>query len=318
MTRRLVGLGALLVIAWAAPLSADPITVREFAARMEQRAVAVRRADAASAPALASAVPEAERVVSGGDTYEIPLDWVRRALDAAPSAPATWPERRRRIADRLEALSAEARMLDDVRRDDSSRKVLTSTLADRRFARGTRQSWQQVLRDRIRQWLADLLSRTAARGWTSRGIVRVIAWTVTIAAIIVLIAWLTRVTLRRRADRPIGIGPVELPALPGHVLALEAAALIREGRLRDGAQAAYRAALRRLEEEGVLRANAASTPRETLRLVAPSHRRAAPLAALTGLFERIWYGSRAAGPDEGARLLGLLRELECLPSERAR
>src|SRR5262249_50912304 len=159
---------------------------------------------------------------------------------------------------------------------DTPRRVLAEVLADRRFERARRTSWQAALRDRIREWLTDLLSRTAAYGWSRQRIVATIAWTVSIAAVIVLLVWLARVSLRRRAYRPIGVGPVGSIVPPGHVLGLQAAELIRAGRVRDGAQAAYRAVLRRLEEEGVLRLDASKTPRETLRQVAPSHRRAVP------------------------------------------
>jgi Domain of unknown function (DUF4129) len=319
MTRRLVAAGSLVLGVHAALWAAEPLTVRQFIGRIDDLAVAVRQADAASAARLAAAVPASERVVAGSDTYDVPLDWLRGALEAAPESGAGWSDRRRQLVIRLEGVSAEARLLDDGARSvDAARDVLTNVLADRRYARARTTPWQTVLLERIKQWIADLLLRTVGPGWGPRRLVQVIAWTLSSAAVLVLIVWLTRVSLRRRADRPIGVGPVGAVVPPGHVLALEAVELIRAGRVREGAQVAYRAALRRLEEEGVLRTDAASTPRETLRLVAPTHRRAAPLAALTAVFERIWYGSRPAGHDEGSRLLGLLRDLECLPSDRAK
>ena len=114
------------------------------------------------------------------------------------------------------------------------------------------------------------------------------------------------------------VGPLHGHRAPGHVLGLEAAALIRAGRIRDGARVAYRAGVHRLEEEGALRVDEARTPREYVRLLPRVHRRHATLSALTTTFERIWYGSRAAAPDEGDKILALLQDLGCLHADRAK
>jgi hypothetical protein len=320
MTRPVAAAAALLAVLSASPSAAQPLSPREFGAWVDALAATVREADAAAAGRLAAGIPAAEHVVAAGDTYDISFEWLQRALAAAPAAGADWPERRRQIGDRLDAIAIEVKMLDDdtLRRDAAPREALASVLTDRRFQRAKRMSWQAVLQERIRKWVLDFLGRLGGRGWSRRQLVQGLAWTVSSAAVIVLLVWLARVSLRRRADRPTSVGLAGTVAQPGHVLAIEAAELIGSGRIREGARAAYRAALRRLEEEGVLRPDAASTPRETLRLVAPSHRRAAPLAALTSAFERMWYGSRPASADDGPRLLGLLRELECLPSDRAK
>jgi hypothetical protein len=198
----------------------------------------------------------------------------------------------------------------------NARQALQGVLADRRFERARRTSWQTMLMQRIREALADLFGRLPGRKVAGFSLGELLAWTASIAALAVLGVWLLRLTLRARADRPVGVGSVGQVQPPGHELGLQALELIRAGRIREGARAAYRATLRRLEEEGALRADPANTPRENLRLLAPSHRRAAPLRSMTSTFERIWYGARPAGADEGSRLLGLLREMECLPSER--
>lgn len=206
---------------------------------------------------------------------------------------------------------------DAVQRHAAARSVLTDVLAQPAFARVSRESWQKRLQDAIREWLQEMAERLLVPMIGQRSVAQLFAWGVSLAALLVLGAWLVRVAFRRRADRPIGLEAVA-PAQPGHVLGAEAAALIRAGRIRDGARAAYRAAVRRLEEEGAIAADPARTPREQLRLLAPSHRRAPALTAMTAAFEAIWYGARPAGANEGAHLLRLLGELECLPSERAK
>jgi len=204
-------------------------------------------------------------------------------------------------------------------RHAAARAVLKDVLAQPAFERNRNRSWQRILRERIREWFVQLLQRALTPVLGRRSIAQVTAWVVSIAAVIVLLVWLTRVAFQRRAERPIGLagdGPVAAP--PGSVLGQEAAALIRAGRVREGARVAYRAAIRRLEEDGALRPDPARTPREQLRQLTPSHRRAGPLASMTAMFEAIWYAARPAGADEGAHLLRLLGELECLPSERAK
>lgn len=199
--------------------------------------------------------------------------------------------------------------------DDQARRVLRDVLSDRRFRRAAQASWQTALMRRVRNWLlklADLAQPALGR----RNLAQLFAWTASMGAVAVLLVWLARFAFRRRVEA-LSVATSGQPPAPGHVLAAQAAELIRAGRLRDGARVAYAAALRRLEEQGAIRPDPARTPRETLRVLTPSHRGAAPMAALTSAFERIWYGGRAAAGDEGPRLLGLLRELECLPSDRA-
>lgn len=200
--------------------------------------------------------------------------------------------------------------------DDDARRVLREVLSDRRFRRARDASWQTALMERVRRWLlklADLAQPALGRG----NLGQFVAWAASIGAVAVLLVWLMRFALRRRVDAPLNVAASREPPPPGHVLAMQAAGLIGAGRLREGARAAYGAALRRLEEEGTIRPDPARTPRETLRVLTPSHRVAAPMTALTSAFERIWYGGRPAAADDGPRLLALLRELKCLPFNRA-
>jgi hypothetical protein len=145
----------------------------------------------------------------------------------------------------------------------------------------------------------------------------VLAWAASIGAILVLLVALARTAATRGAGRPIAFNTGTPGRTGAAELALEAVALARAGHVRDAARVAYRAAVRRLEEEGALRADEARTPREYLRLLPSPHRRRPALAALTATFERIWYGSSAAGPDEGDRIVALLQDLECLSRDHA-
>lgn len=201
-------------------------------------------------------------------------------------------------------------------RVDEPRRVLRDVLSDRRFRRARQSSWKDALMRRVREWLLKLFAM-AAPAFGRRSLAQFFTWAASIGAVAVLLVWLTRFVFRRRGEQPPSVVAEAQHRQAAHVLAREAAELIRAGRLRDGARAAYAAALRRLEEDGTIRPDPARTPRETLRALRPSHRAAAPMAALTSAFERLWYGGRAAADGEAPLLLGLLRELQCLPSDRA-
>lgn len=195
--------------------------------------------------------------------------------------------------------------------------VLNGILADRSFQRARTESWQAELQRRLREWFADLWDRMFGASLGRRRAAELLAWTAATGALLVLVIWLVRLGSRRRLERPVTIGAIAIPRLPGHVLGAQAAELIRAGRIREGARIAYQAGVSRLIEEGVLRGNDTQTPRESLRQVPRGHRRQPPFAALTSMFERVWYGSRAPDAAAGDTLLTLLKDLQCLYSDRA-
>jgi len=70
------------------------------------------------------------------------------------------------------------------------------------------------------------------------------------------------------------------------------------GLWREAIHFVYWASISRLESRRLWPADRARTPREYLALVAPEDPRKAGLATLTGSFERIWYGGRAAAEND--------------------
>jgi uncharacterized protein (DUF1778 family) len=237
------------------------------------------------------------------------LGWCLLLAAQPPALPVT-----QRDAIRKEALAASAVAEPD---RTAARAALHAVLSQPAFAQARATSWQDDLRRRVEAWLADLWDRTLGRRVGHRTAVGILAWGAPIAAVLVLLAWLTRLTVRRRLEGPLAIGVVQPPRASGRELGLRAAALIRAGQTRDAARVAYRAALQRLEEDGAFRLDDARTPREYLRLLPAPHRRRTGLSALTAAFERLWYGSRAPSRDDGATILALLQDLECLPRDHA-
>jgi hypothetical protein len=70
---------------------------------------------------------------------------------------------------------------------------------------------------------------------------------------------------------------------------------------REAIHLVYWAAIARLESRRLWPADRARTPREYLALIAPEDPRRAGLAALTGSFERTWYGGRSAAESDFRR-----------------
>lgn len=194
----------------------------------------------------------------------------------------------------------------------AARRTVEAVLAQRAYAGVTSRTWQADLRRRFNEWFMRLWARTLGRRIGERTIAWLLAWVTAAGAILVLVAWLLRSAARRRIERPTALGQPAPPRLPGHILAEQAVALLRQGNAREGARLAYRAAVHRLEEERAFDIDDARTPREYLARLPPAHARRPPLARLTSLFERIWYGSRPATAEDSSELVALLQDLECL------
>lgn len=229
-----------------------------------------------------------------------------------PASPSLTPAQR-------EAVQAEARAASAAAPRDlqTERAALRAVLSQRAFANVRSDQWQADLRRQFTEWLSDFWNRAFGVRIGQRTVAIGLAWAASIAAVVLLMVWLTRTTARRRSERPLTIGGGPPERASSRTLALEAASMIRGGRTRDGARVAYRAAVHRLDEEGALRLDETRTPRESLGLLPVPHRRRAALAALTATFERIWYGLEAPSPDEGGAILALLQDLECLARDRA-
>jgi hypothetical protein len=199
----------------------------------------------------------------------------------------------------------------------AARAVLNDVLSQRAFTHSRGQTWEGAMG----RWVEDRLTALWARLTGSRFAVpsapRAVAWIASILAFGVLMAWLWRIVKRSRSAGTFELHVPVRDERRWRALAQEAVDLIRAGQIRDGARLAYRAAVQRLEEEGAFTHDTTRTPREYLQLVPARHRSRPALTTLTKAFERIWYGSTAASPDEGREIMTLLQDLECLPREQA-
>jgi uncharacterized protein DUF4129 len=181
------------------------------------------------------------------------------------------------------------------------RGSMVRVLSGRDF-RGLEQvSPRDAVMEKISGWLNRLLQSATRLRARSAWIGWLFVWGFVLAVCVLLVLLLLRLERRWR-----------LRLTPEKKAAPSAAASMRDWQLwledarraaaaglwREAVHFVYWAAISRLESRRLWPADRARTPREYLALVAPEDPRRRPLAALTGSFERIWYGGRTAGEVE--------------------
>src|SRR4051812_22948578 len=196
---------------------------------MDALASSIDRLSAGEAAALAASIPVTETITSGADTVDVHLDWIRTELPSAATS-NQWPARRAALAARLRAMRREAATPSAGTRPAGADEALHRVIAARGFRNARTATWQAGLLRRMKEWVADLWLRTLGRRVGQRTIAVVLAWAASIAAIAVLLIWLTRLAVRRRAEQPLDLGAVTARRAAARELALEATALARAGR----------------------------------------------------------------------------------------
>ncbi|MGA3069395.1 MAG: DUF4129 domain-containing protein [Terracidiphilus sp.] len=189
------------------------------------------------------------------------------------------------------------------------RATMTQVLADPSFRNLEEPAAQDSVLDKIARWL---------RHWIGRAIDRIVA---SISKVVSRSVWLGRLLLwglilgvcvglvwgLLQLERGWRTRLVPEGGLPGAGAASardwqlwleDARQAAAAGQWREAIHFLYWASISRLESRRLWPADRARTPREYLALVAPEDPRKAGLATLTGSFERIWYGGRAAGESD--------------------
>jgi hypothetical protein len=303
----------------AAAQSAERVLdLSEFLDELDRLARDVSASDPAAAASLAARLPGRWIVRTRVGSFEVPAGPIAGALLGAGRD--GWPARRDELRRRLLAARAEAAALDSLvdRRQTAARPVLEEILARPEFRRTWRAEWMARLRERIDEWFRGLWNRLGGRPVTSRQVAVALAWIAALGALVALAGWIVRMLLRARPGPALQLGPGAVRLMPSREWAERALAAARAGDVREAVRCAYNAAVRRFEEDGLWRPDAARTPREYLRLVPAGHARRAALADLTRRFEQVWYGHQDVGADVARDLPARLQELGCLGlSERA-
>ena len=178
------------------------------------------------------------------------------------------------------------------------RETMSQVLAGRDFRDLEQPSVRDSVLERVNNWLNHLLESATRLRARSAWIGRLLVWGF-ILAICVALTWallqLERKWRVRLAPDDRAAPSANAPSARNWQLWLEdARRAAAAGMWRDAIHLVYWAAIARLESRRLWPADRARTPREYLALIAPEDPRRAGLAALTGSFERTWYGGRAA------------------------
>ncbi len=171
-----------------------------------------------------------------------------------------------------------------------------------------------LLRKRIRSWLASLLTRIFGFVQQHSTESKIFFWLLMAAAIGLIGLWLFR--WWTHGDQISLSIPEPLPIRTSDewIRAVRTASAL--GDWREAIQCAYWAAIVHLEEMGALSRNKTRTPRENLRLLSgpksgsPSQL-VTPLAVLTNSLERFWYANLPASADDFAPCLKALEAFGC-------
>lgn len=317
-----------LLVALAAPGAEGPpagsseMDVRAFVQILDRLASDAERASPADVTRLLTILPTSVRVRHAEQQFTVNLEPIAQSLAEARAAGDDARLRARLLVvhTQLARMKAEAEALLDERSRDpvpGLHERLTAVLSRPEFSRAnTPTSWRTLLRRRIDAWLRALFGGLGT-GTGNRSIPQMIAWLITLAALAGASLWIYRTS--RRAPG----GGVEAPAadhahMPAQRWAMRALAAARAGEAAEAIRCAYRAAITRLEDQGVWHADDARTAREYLRLLPQQDRRRDVFRDLARQFELVFYASRPPGAEDLSRLPHHLETLGCVgPRDRA-
>lgn len=261
-------------------------------------------------PRVFDELPTSWRVVTPECTFDVSADWLRSALNEYRRHPTA--AARTRLTDRLRMMRSEAASLQDVPSEDISpaRARLAGILATREFQSihgptAWDRFWRWVL-----QGFLSLLERmfgTSSMATITRLMVYVLlALAVGLAAI-----WIHR-SLRGGAGLDLhGLDHLSDRPKPWDAWLADARRSAANEDWREAIRFAYWCAVTFLEEQRAWRPDPSRTPREYLRLLPASSQHLPPLASLSRLLERVWYGAARADAAEFDEALAHLKNLGC-------
>ena len=187
---------------------------------------------------------------------------------------------------------------------EAERATMAQVLAGRDFRDLEQLSVRDSMMEKVGNWLNHLLENVARLRARSAWVGRALVWGFILVVCVALVwallqlerRWRVRLLPEQRTPAP------ESPSARNWQLWLEdARRAAAAGMWREAIHYLYWAAISRLESRRLWPADRARTPREYLALLAQEDPRRSRLAALTGSFEIVWYGGRAAAESDYRR-----------------
>jgi len=232
-----------------------------------------------------------------------------KKAEADPSLPQIAPpptskllaDARKRLAgDLMQANAAGTTSSDHA----AERATMAQVLAGRDFRDLEQLSVRDSMMEKVGNWLNHLLENVARLRARSAWVGRALVWGFILVVCVALVwallqlerRWRVRLLPEQRTPAP------ESPSARNWQLWLEDARRAAAASMwREAIHFLYWAAISRLESRRLWPADRARTPREYLGLLTQEDPRRARLAALTGSFELVWYGGRAAAESDYRR-----------------
>ena len=295
----------VMLVGVTAFAAATTLTLDEYRAALDALAAAVDGSRAVPAP------PAAWQIRLGDNEYVVSTTTLTRDLRAWQTSHD--PQARGRVLEQIETLRAEAI---DAARPAVNRRTehvrLTSILSAPEFRRVAGPTAWDRLKQTIVEWLIWLLSLS----FSSSAIPTLgrLAVGALIALAVVLLAFTTYRYIEglEKVDTVLAISVA--PSREWQQWLADARAAAERGAWRDAVHFTYWCAVSFLEARGSWRPDHTRTPREYLRLLPADSRERAPLAELTGGFERVWYGNVSADAEMYAQAMIHLQTIGCPPA----
>lgn len=293
-------------VAQAAPTAAQSgvYEAASFAGEMRRLGTAIEKnsGDTKAIEGIQKALPPSWKIATLEAHYEFSSEPLRELLECNNCDTAA---RKSRFAQAKSWTDAIALQLEGYAAHGGfsapdARATLDQILKRREFGAVRPPSQWDLLRERINAWLMRMLSRLFENIGRHPLGAKLLFWLILFAVVGWLAMMLVRFWLgRARLDELRSVGEVAFARSWQEWIraAREAAA---RGDFREAVHSVYWAGIAHLEDDGTISRDRTRTPREHLQLVAEAVAEAAAapqmsrqrdsLAALTTLFERVWYG----------------------------
>lgn len=315
-------LGLLLAASFANAF-AQPVTpllqpaVREttpegYRQRLNSLGALVRACRNDASACNSSAVGDDNRIVGGGDTYQVRWEWLRTVLEDARN-----PKSQDRNAILEQATSRLDSELADAGRSPQAlpsiapaRHAANAILARPEFRVVAGESWLDRKIARFWAWFYSIFNAASDLGHHAPWLRQALEWGFVGITFAVVLVWVTRTMRRERLAISLGAQiQVSSRRKESDDWANSARREADNKDWRAAIHCLYWASIVELESRGVWRRDPARTPREYLNLLQPGSNQQRDLHSITAIFERIWYGIRTAGYEDYERALQVFEDL---------
>jgi hypothetical protein len=288
----------------ATPAQPGGYDAASFTAELRRLGAAIEKSggDAKNIEAIQKALPASWRIDTSEAHYEFSSEPLRELLECNQCDAAARKSRFAQAKSWTDAIALQVVGYTSKGASSGSdpRATLEQILKRREFGAVRPPSQWDLLRERINAWLMRILSRLFENIGRHPLGAKMLFWLILFGVVGWLAMMLVRFWLgRARMDELRSVGEVAFARSWQEWIRAAREAATR-GDFREAVHSVYWAGITRLEDAGTISRDRTRTPREHLQLVAEAvaapaaapqiSRQRDSLAALTSLFERVWYG----------------------------